>query len=115
MISEYITIGIRRELLDKFVECANTKLFEYAEARRKDSQSGLETAHLGGLHVQKYALGMVDLVSIVERELDCRGSLVVEMDKATAVVDPNWRENMRKRFLALADVDLSKKRSTPGE
>lgn len=53
---------------------------------------------------------MGDAVEIIEQLLDRRLPSRLQIDEATALVDPHWRENMRARFQAQADLDLSKPR-----
>ncbi len=98
------------ELLERLVTRLNAKLMDYAASRADDVSKGLETAALGGLLVQKYAVGMGDAVEIIEHILDRRLPTPLQMDEATALVDPNWRDNMRARFQAQAGLDLSKPR-----
>lgn len=96
--------------LQRLADRLNAKLSAYAQARVQDVGRGLESAALGGLIVQKYATGMAEAIAVLEDLLDVRLPTPLAMDAATSLVDPAWRENMRARFSAKADLDLSQPR-----
>jgi hypothetical protein len=98
------------ELLERLVARLKAKLMDYAASRANDVSKGLESTALGGLIVQKCAVGMGDAVAIIEHLLDRRLPTPLQSDEATALVDLNWRDNMRARFQAQADLDLSNPR-----
>ncbi len=101
-------------LLRAFVERLNQRLKDEAERRRGEIGRGLETAELGGLIVQKLGYGMDAAVQILAELLDVTMPGKVEVDAATAVVDPNWRENMRSRWDCQAGIDRSDLRPALG-
>lgn len=100
-------------LLQTFVDRLNQRLNEEAESRRKEVERGLETAELGGLIVQKIGYGMDAAVQLLSQLLDVRLPAAVDFDSATAVVDPNWRENMQSRWKHQAGIDRSSPRPSP--
>lgn len=99
------------ERLKTFVERLNARLVEEAEMRARECSQGLETPELGGLVVQKLGYGMAEAVKILEQVFDVRAPGAVDFDAATALVDPNWRENMHARWQAQAGIDRSTPRS----
>lgn len=50
---------------------------------------------------------MAEAVKVLEQVLDTRLPSAVDFDAATALVDPNWRENMRARLQSQAGIDRS--------
>lgn len=93
------------------MERLNAKLMDEARMRAKECERGLETPELGGLVIQKVGQGMAAAVEILSGILDQRIPGQVEQDAATALVDPAWRENMRRRWGAVAGLDLSRPRA----
>ncbi|KSQ21776.1 hypothetical protein APB26_32880 [Pseudomonas aeruginosa] len=79
------------------------KLDEYAAGRRSDVGRGAESPHLAALMLQKYGYGLCDAAEAIEPG----GSLVKysDVDALVEEIDPNWRENAKKRWAARpADV-----------
>lgn len=101
-------------LLRAFVERLNQRLKDEAERRRREVGRGLETAELGGLIVQELGYGMDAAVQILAQLLDVTMPGKVEFDAATAMVDPNWQENMRSRWECQAGIDRSVPRPALG-
>lgn len=103
------------QLLQVFMERLNAKLTDEARMRAAECQRGLETPELGGLIIQKYGYGMAAAVEILSEIIDQRLPGEVEHDAATELVDPSWRENMRRRWNAQAGLDLSRPRAGAGQ
>lgn len=82
----------------------------YARDRQHAVARGLETAALAGLQVQKYGYGMVAALEILDAVLDTRLREALDVDAATARVDPAWVAHMHARWQAQADLDLSRPR-----
>lgn len=78
-------------LTDRFVE--------YARQRGRNVARGLETGELAALLVQKYAEGLLmalnEIYDPAPRVLD---GLRATMDECVAQLDPDWRENGRRRY-----------------
>jgi hypothetical protein len=84
-------------------EAALAKLEEYARARQKDVARGAETPALAGLIVQKYGYGLVEAFQLIAERLHDGsriGPTYSDVDRAVAMVDPDWRENQQKRWAA---------------
>lgn len=94
-------------MLQAFVHRLNQKLRDEAERRRGEVERGLETAELGGLIVQKLGYGMDAAVQLLGQMLDVSLAASVDFDRATAIVDPNWREHMDSRWKVRAGIDRS--------
>src|SRR5262245_50401661 len=96
--------------INRLKERLAAKLQEYAEGRADDVSRGLETPALAGLLVQKYGYGMAAAAQVFDDVFETHFRSGIDFDAATASVDPDWRENMHKRWSAKADVDLSQPR-----
>lgn len=102
------------QLLQAFMERLNEKLMDEARMRARECARGLEKPEVGGLIVQKLGQGMAVAVEVLSDILDQRIPGQVERDAATAIVDPAWRENMHRRWGAVAGLDLSEPRAGAG-
>ena len=97
------------ELADSII----TELKQYAKGRSNDVENGLESAELSALLVEKYAVGMVDAVRVLERILGLNidlNSIVTEADNLCRSIDPETEENRRLRYKRMAKLDLSEER-----
>lgn len=98
----------RNALVQQVAQGLSQQLMEEARLRAAEVARGLEQAPLAGLIVQKYGMGMARAVAAMAQALDAKcPSMQQSIDAATALVDPNWLENMRARWQAKADIDLS--------
>ncbi len=73
------------------------KLADYAQGRKSDVARGAETPHLAALLLQKYGYGLCDAFG----EVFGRGELgptYADVDHAVEEIDPDWRENGKKRW-----------------
>ncbi len=71
------------------------KLSDYANARKRDVDKGLETAKLAGVFVQKYGYGLCDgFNEIFEGQV---GLTYSDVDRAVASIDPDWKETQASR------------------
>lgn len=90
-------------------------LKKYAEGRQIDVHNGLESAELSALLVEKYAVGMVDAVRVLESTLALNidlNSIVAESDNLCRSIDPKTEENRMLRYKRVAKLDLSEERVT---
>lgn len=76
---------------------------EYARSRSKDVACGLVTPRLAGLLVQKYAVGVKDLLAVVygnhsSAEIAAVREVAEAGDAAVESIDPYWREHGRQRW-----------------
>lgn len=76
-------------------------LKSYAQSRKRDVARGAETPELAGLLVQKYGYGLAKALDLAAELADHPApSLMGEVDKLVAEIDPDWRENQVRRFEA---------------
>lgn len=73
-------------------------LDDFASTRIKAVAHRLESPELAALMIEKFAEG-----------LDCGGdrTAIPNADKYCSQIDPNYKENRRKRYTAYAQLDLS--------
>ena len=76
------------------------KIQEYAKGRASDVARGAETPKLAALLLQKYGYGIADAVYVLfDNGMDIDKSDIYNVvDKEVAKIDPNWRENAKKRW-----------------
>lgn len=89
------------------IDRLNTRLMQEAQMRARECARGLETPELGGLIIQKLGYGMAEAIKALEDVLGVQMPGIIDCDAATAVVDPNWRENMTARWQAQTGIDKS--------
>ena len=74
-------------------------LESYAKSRMNDVARGAETPELAGLLVQKYGYGLAKALQLACELADFPApSLISEVDRYVANIDPLWRENQIRRF-----------------
>ena len=89
------------------VSLLTEKVREYAQARQQDVARGAERPRLAALLVQKYGRGIVDAVALLYDSPRVADPICRVIDKETAIIDPDWRENDRLRWAAKpADLAL---------
>jgi hypothetical protein len=85
---------------------AITLIQKYGSDRAKAVSDGLETMRLAALLVQKYGVGVADLIGQLHGTF-AKAEITAACDRVVEAIDPEWRENGRKRWAAKpADLAL---------
>jgi hypothetical protein len=89
---------------------AITLIQKYGSDRAKAVSDGLETMRLAALLVQKYGVGVADLIGQLHGTF-AKTYVTAACDRVVESIDPEWRENGRKRWSA-KPADLALDRSS---
>lgn len=94
-------MGERQVVLD-----AVTLVQKYAQERIDAMNAGLESAELAGLLVQKYGVGIADLVEKLYGTFGTN-EVVAAIDRSVESIDPAWRETAKRRYSSFVELAFS--------
>lgn len=87
--------------LDHLYQRAKADLESYARTREDAVQRGAETAELAGLLTQKYGYGLAKALQLAADLGDVPNpSLMGDVDRCVARIDPHWRTTFDLRIQA---------------
>ena len=88
-------------------------LNRYAQSRQKDVSRGLESAALSALLVEKYAIGMIDVIRTLQltESIDIN-TIHEEAERLCSMICPNHVQLRTLRYQRYSDLDLSKPRTS---
>ena len=95
--------------MDSKTEIILAVLSRYAKGRRTDSDMGLESPELSALLLEKYAVGMVDVIRALGLDIDVN-DIASEADYLCHQIDPNVADNRKLRYQRVAKLDLTEER-----
>jgi len=81
----------------------------YANNRKRDVDNNLESKELSSLLLEKYAVGMVDVVRVLGLKVNI-DAICAEADRLCFEIDKNTIKNRELRYKNYSSLDLSKKR-----
>ena len=87
--------------LDHLYQRLKADLENYTQSRLVDVQRGAQTAELAGLLTQKYGYGLAKALQLAADLSDMPNpSLMADVDRCVARVDPHWRTTFDLRINA---------------
>lgn len=87
--------------LDHLYKCAKADLESFVQTREGAVQNGSETAELAGLLTQKYGYGLAKALQLAAELGDVPNpSLMADVDRCVARIDPIWRTTFELRIQA---------------
>jgi hypothetical protein len=87
--------------LDQLYERAKADLESFAQTRERAVQRGAETAQLAGLLTQKYGYGLAKALQLAAELGDVPNpTLMGDVDRCVARIDPDWRATFDLRIQA---------------
>lgn len=87
--------------LDHLYERAKADLESFAQTRESAVQRGSKTAELAGLLTQKYGYGLAKALQLAADLGDVPNpSLIADVDRCVAKIDPHWRTTFDLRIQA---------------